>query len=577
MKKRWDLSHLYKSTSAWKKDKQNLESKMNSFKANLEQSFIVEEIPCYLRNLFDLYEIMEPVYCYPRRILDIKDNNEEAQGMMKEALAIFDHYLELENMIKKEIIHHREKIDLDCEAFSYWAIWLKQVLKKANHVSDDANMEKQIWNEKLERTNQYTKIMNQLSFPSILIEGEEKEITLKNVNHFLKSESESIRRQTYASYMEGYKRIEEEVAVLYLKKLKLDIDFAKSCHYENLAGMKMEEHGLKSDFLNTLFAMIDDHIYLAHDFERMRKNASNLSEMHLYDFSLGNVHTTKKYTFKEAYHLVRKSLSILGEDYLLQVDDLLEKGAFDIFPRDHKQKRSSTSLSYKGLPYVMLNFTGDITSVKTLAHEIGHAMNVEYSKGKNKIEYFDVDFLLTEIASHVNEVIFYEYCLKNTDEDQKRVLGDIASELKNSIFQQVMLMEFEDNIIKDLEREKEVTVSSMNSLYLSLLEKYYGKDICVDECCQYGWLRIRHFLTQDSYYLYLYSIGTLVGTEIALRILSGEKGIVEKYKMLLAVGNTMTPEEALNLVGIDLYDKEYAQNTFDYFKKTVKELEKRSF
>ncbi len=575
MKKRWDLSHLYKSTNAWRKDKKILEEKMNSLKDALESEFKVEKLPLYLRALFDAYELMEPVYCYPRRILDIKDNHEEAGEMMKEALALFDVYLELENKIKKETIAHREDIDLKDEDFSYWSIWIKQLLKKADHVSSDAEIEKQIWSEKLERSNQYTNIMNNLLFPSILVDGEEKEVTLKNVTSLLKSDNEAIRRETYISYMEGYKRIEESVIPLYLKKLKLDIDFAKKSHYKSLSDMKMAEHGLSADFLNTLFDMIDSHIHLAHQYESYRKETSGLKEMHLYDFSTVNSGKSKKYSFKEAYELVRASLSPLGDDYLLKVDELLEKGCFDIYPREHKQKRSSTSLSYKGLPYVMLNFTGDLFNVKTLAHEIGHAMNVEYSKKINRIEYFDIDFLLTEIASHVNEVLFYEYCLTHTNVDKTTIQTNAIDVLKNSLFHQVMLMEFEDTIIKKIENEEEVTALFMNKLYLSLLEKYYGQDVVVDEICQYGWLYIRHYLMQDSYYLYLYSIGTLVGTEIALRILKGEKGLVEKYKKLLAVGNTVTPEEALRIVGIDLYDKEYAENTFAYFDKTVEELKKR--
>ena len=73
---------------------------------------------------------------------------------------------------------------------------------------------------------------------------------------------------------------------------------------------------------------------------------------------------------------------------------------------------------------------------------------------------------------------------------------------------------------------------------------------------------------QDTYYVYLYSIGICIANNIAYRILNKEDNIIEKYIKFLSAGNSVSVKEALKYVDIDL-------NNSDYINDTIKTLSKK--
>ena len=87
----------------------------------------------------------------------------------------------------------------------------------------------------------------------------------------------------------------------------------------------------------------------------------------------------------------------------------------------------------------------------------------------------------------------------------------------------------------------------------------------------YPWLaRIPHFY--NAFYVYKYATGITVAVNIVSRILSGEKGFVEKYREFLSAGGSAYPLEILSGLGIDLEKKAPFYTALDEFKATLEEL-----
>ena len=112
----------------------------------------------------------------------------------------------------------------------------------------------------------------------------------------------------------------------------------------------------------------------------------------------------------------------------------------------------------------------------------------------------------------------------------------------------------------------------LNNIYYKLNEKYFGKDIIIDDEIKYEWARIPHFYS--DFYVYKYATGISSAICIATKILNKEEGFVEKYINMLSQGCTKKSVELLKMVDVDLENPATYKATTDFYKNKIEELEK---
>ena len=137
-----------------------------------------------------------------------------------------------------------------------------------------------------------------------------------------------------------------------------------------------------------------------------------------------------------------------------------------------------------------------------------------------------------------------------------------------------MLTEFEHTIINKIANYEDVDSDVLNDTYLDISKKYNGPDMVYTDNIKYGWSKIQHFIMQDSYYLYQYSIGAAIASNISKRIIDREPLILDKYTKFLSAGNSVSIKEALAYLDIDLGNGEYIDNAFSVLDDSIKELRK---
>lgn len=571
----WDLSHLYNSRDDWKKDAKRLEKLIKQL-TGIDILESKDSLENFLRQLNDCYELVEKVYLYPKRILDLDNTDSDAKDMMNEAINLYNAYLKEENYYKKILVDNSDYVLELIKENDYWYRYLYLILRKGNHIADDNVLSE--YNKKLPeiRVRYQTLLNDEIEFENIDVDGKEMEVTRKNYSRLLEDENQENRYKVFASYMNGYKNHAEEITELYMKKLNNDIELYKSEGYGSLIEKKLFELELNPDTLDKVIRSVNEHLEIMRNFVALKKENSGLEEFHTYDSyaaSLGG--KTRTIELEESVSLVKEALKPLGSEYLSVIDEMFEHGWIDVYPKEHKRINPSTSISFNGVPYVLLNHAKSLDGTRTLAHEIGHSVHTYFSKIANGIEYFEFDLFLTEIVSKVNEILFNEYLLKNApDEDSKKeILNNIVGSLGNTLFNQTMTTEFEHRVIKKLEMGEKVTQGDLNNIYLELMKKYNGDALTLDELNKYGWLLVTHLIWQESYYLYQYVIGLALGTSIALKIIKDES-YVEKYLKLLKLGRKLSIEEALKIVDVDINDKNYLNDALDYLEDKLKGLKK---
>ena len=74
--------------------------------------------------------------------------------------------------------------------------------------------------------------------------------------------------------------------------------------------------------------------------------------------------------------------------------------------------------------------------------------------------------------------------------------------------------------------------------------------------------------------MYSYAISISVATNVASRILEGDKVMLEKYIKFLSIGGDKWPSEAFGVLGVDLESPETYNCAIKYFDSLIEKFNK---
>ena len=130
-----------------------------------------------------------------------------------------------------------------------------------------------------------------------------------------------------------------------------------------------------------------------------------------------------------------------------------------------------------------------------------------------------------------------------------------------------MFAHFERDMHARVERGETLTAEVLCEDYYALNRKYFGEEVVSDEWIRYEWARIPHFYT--PFYVYQYATGFSAAIAISSKILSGEEGILEKYKAFLSGGCSRDPIDLLKLCGVDMTTGKPVEDAMQVFSRYV--------
>ena len=408
-----------------------------------------------------------------------------------------------------------------------------------------------------------------MEFGNIKVDGEEIELTESNYNTFIKDSNRDIRKQAFEKFLGTYATYKNTLASTFNGNVEILVSMAKIHKFNSSLEASLFGDKIDVSVYNRLIDTVKDHLDILYKYYALKKEVLDVDQLHMYDIYMDLVKDDKReYSFKEAKEIVKEALSVLGEDYIHNLNKAFEERWIDIYNNKGKRTGAYSSGFYDTKPYVLLNFEGKYNDVTTLAHELGHSMHTYYSCSNNSYNNSSYNIFVAEVASTVNELLLVKYLLKKAvSKDEKLFLLNQLLELyKGTIYRQVMFAEFERNMHKSLENGEILTYDYLSQNYYQLVKEYFGKDVICDDLIQYEWERIPHFYY--NFYVYKYAIGLSCATKIVNDILSGKKDAIEHYLAFLKSGGSDYPAKELLLADVDINDNNLyleAMKSFDNY------------
>jgi len=255
---------------------------------------------------------------------------------------------------------------------------------------------------------------------------------------------------------------------------------------------------------------------------------------------------------------------------------MIDKNHIDATPR--KGKNRGAFFEYgkqKHYGFVFVNFVGNIDSVRALAHELGHAFHGYYIQREQNFVNIVTSLVVAEIASVFNEMLITDY-LMNTDLTKDEKISLLCSFIESKFatsHRQNAFYRFEKAIHGLLER-KLPTTEDIKDAFVKEMELMFGNSMTniKEEYANYIFV-VSHFL-EVPFYVYAYNMSNLLVISIYQMYLEQKEEFVPKYLKLLSLGSSLSPEEMLAEIGINLNDLTFWEKGIKYLSDKIEELEK---
>lgn len=405
--------------------------------------------------------------------------------------------------------------------------------------------------------------------------GDEKELTSAGFSVFMESRDRNVRKEAFYALYRQYKSYINTLAASYYGNVKQAVFFANARNYESTLQMYLSGSFIPESVYTNLIDTVNNNLDKMHDYVSLRKKTLGVDELHFYDiYAPLTSDYTVKVSYENAKETVLDALKILGDDYVSQVKKGYESGWVDVYENDGKRSGAFSWGSYGTHPYIFLNYTETLNDIFTLIHETGHAMHTYYSNETQPYTYAGYKIFVAEVASTCNEVILIDYLLKHSrsDEEKKYLYGHYLEQFKGTLFRQTMFAEFEMITHRMAQDGEVLNAESLCGTYKKLNEKYFGKDMVIDEEIAYEWARIPHFYT--PFYVYQYATGFSAAVAIATKIINGDKEVLHGYREFLKGGSSMHPIELLSLCKIDMSKPDVIQDALNVFGSLIEDFKK---
>lgn len=579
----WNTNDIYKNNEEFEKDCKEVFDKVSEikkYKGKLKESS--ENI--YIVNKLDeeIGELFSKLYAYamlkhhrnmaePENLKLYRRVEMMAPKISSELSFITPELLSIDESTLEKYLNENEKLN------RYKRV-INDILKSKKHVlSEEGENILSNYSEVFAAPDNIFTMLSDVDFKfdDIVLENNEKaKLTQGTYIKYLTDPNVCIRKQAFTNMYNMYKKYINTINEIYQTQVKKQVVTAKLRNYNSSLEKAVDAEDSTVEVYNNLIKTVNDNLQINHKYMALKKKLLGIENMHMYDIYLNSLKVDEEnISYIEAQEIIKDALKILGKEYVEKIDFAFNNRWIDVYETDNKHSGAYSMGVYGVHPYILTNYMNNINSVSTVAHELGHTMHSYYSNTNQNYVDSDYTIMVAEVASTVNEILLSEYLInKETDLKKKAMLiNEQIDEIRATLIRQTMFAEFEKWVHEKVEENNPLTAEDLNNKYYELNKKYFGENVNVDEDIKYEWARIPHFYS--CFYVYKYATGISSAITIAQKILSNEKGYVERYLNMLKKGGSEKSLDLLRSVDVDLETKTPIENAFKYYNDKIDELE----
>jgi oligoendopeptidase F len=331
---------------------------------------------------------------------------------------------------------------------------------------------------------------------------------------------------------------------------------------------------LSAETVETVASACEKNYNLVNRYYKVKRDILGLESLTHYDRYAPLFESDRKVEWDDAKSIVLESFDAFSPIMSERASEFFDKNWIDAAPRPGKRGGAFCSYTTPDLhPYVLMSYLGRSRDVMTLAHELGHGVHASLSREQTYFNFYGT-LPMAELASTFGEMLVFEKVIANAD--TKESLALVGGKIEDSfatIFRQATMYRFEQKCHKHRREIGELTSADFGNYWQECISNMFGDSLELGEEHRTWWSYVGHFIA-SPFYVYAYSFGELLVLSLFQKYKQEGKSFADKYLGVLRCGGSMTPQQLMDQVGVNLSDPAFWQGGMNVLEGEIARFEK---
>ncbi|EFW94002.1 oligoendopeptidase F [Haladaptatus paucihalophilus DX253] len=579
---KWDLESIYATDEEWEEAYEDVEERLSELEAYEGQVTDDGETLLTVLQLSDeLGREVSMVASYARMRSDEDTSDQEYQALASRAQSLASRAGSATSFIEPEIQSlDREELDqmiAETDGLETYEHALDDVIRMKEHTrsAEIENLLAEFGEVTGAPNDIYSMLSNaDMTFPTVEDpDGESVEITQSNFVNLLKNPDREFRQTVYENYFDEWSDVRNAVGAAYKNSVKADVKYARARNYDTAREAALDGPNVPVDVYDNLLDTVRDNLDKLHRHAELKRRSLGVDELRMWDVYMPMTDTeSPDLDYDQAVEYVVDAVGALGDDYQSRVAEGIESRWIDVYETQDKRSGAYSGGTYDTQPFILMNYQDDISSMYTLAHELGHSLHSQLTSESQPYTYSSYEIFVAEVASTVNEALLTHHLLETVEDPdfRRHVLNEYLERFRSTLYRQTLFADFEYRAHQLAEDNEALTPDRLDGIYGDLKREFYDPAV-VDDRIEREWMRIPHFYR--AYYVYQYSTGISAAVALADKILEEGEPAAERYLDFLSNGSREYPLTLLQGAGVDMSSPEPIQRALDVYGKRLDEME----
>ncbi len=453
------------------------------------------------------------------------DDDHAAQLLDDEALAGFRHYLERQRLLKDYLLSEPEE----------------KILAETTVTGRSA------WNRFFDET-----------IGAMRFDLDAETITQQEILAKLYEPDRDLRRRAALSFTEGLTRHQRELTYVFNTLLAEKASEDRMRSYPHWLKSRNLSNEVSDETVEALVEAVTSRYDLVARFYRLKRRLLGFDQLFDYDRYAPVGEADTRYAWDDARALVLRSYEAFHPQMGEIAGYFFERRWIDAAVTPGKRGGAFSHGAVPSThPYVLMNYTGKVRDVQTLAHELGHGVHQYLSRTQGYL-HCDTPLTTAETASVFGEMLVFQRLMQEEDSPQNR-LAMLVSKIDDTlatVFRQTAMNRFEHRLHTTRREQGELAAEQLGEIWIETQEAMFQGSVTLGAHYCHWWSYIPHFLHTPGY-VYAYAFGELLVLALYARYLEEGASFPDKYLGLLEAGGSDWPHVLVGRLGIDLTDLDF--------------------
>jgi len=579
---KWDLESIYATDEDWEDGFETLQAELDDLEAY--EGRLTEDGDTLLEALElrdQIYRDAEKVSSYARMRSDEDTRDQEYQALrargqslmadVSSATSFFDP--ELQDCTREEL----QAMVEETPGLAEYEHYFDDVLRMKPHTRS-AEVEEllsdlgEVFGAPSDAYSMLTDA--DLEFPTVEDpDGDDVEISQANLTKLLKNPDREFRQTVHEEFYETISGVRNTIGSTMKNQMKRDVKLAEARNYDTARQAALDGGNIPTEVYDTLVDTVDDNLDKIQRHADLKRQALGVDELEMWDLYMPIVDSeSPEIGYEEAREHVIEAVAPLGEDYQQRVAEGLDSNWVDVYENRGKRSGAYSGGTYDTQPFILLNYQDDISSMFTLAHELGHSLHSQYTSEEQPYVYSQYEIFVAEVASTVNEALLVNHLLDTVEDDhfRRHILNEYLERFRSTLYRQTLFADVEQRLHELTQEGEALTPDRVDEVYGERKRAYYA-NANVDEYIEREWMRIPHFYY--NFYVFQYATGISAAVALVEDILDEGQPAADRYLEFLERGSSEYPLELLRDAGVDMSTSEPIERALGVYDDYLGEAE----